>query len=104
LRELTIKFNNPIGPTQCVLCGNPLSQWPGPALFLDGTEDILCRRCGQHHAPHLLALIDLAGEAEECATLEETNLAYVEMQKLWRAIEDYHAQLQAYLDPQQGDW
>jgi hypothetical protein len=71
-------------------------------LFLDGTIHLVCRSCGQTHAPHLVSLMDMAHEAEECATLEDANPAYVEMQKLWRAIEDYYTHLQNFSGTETG--
>ena len=87
---------------ECALCNRRMIIQTGPILFLDGTSHPVCRGCGQIRAPHLVSLMDMAHEAEECATLEDANFAYVEMQKLWRAIEDYYTQLQDFARKETG--
>jgi hypothetical protein len=48
----------------CGLCGKAAKYAVGPRLFLSDTGDVVCRDCGQRHAPALAALLDLASVAE----------------------------------------
>jgi hypothetical protein len=42
----------------CAICGTPTDAMPGPDLFLEGTDALVCQVCGRKHAPALTALLD----------------------------------------------
>jgi len=62
MKEFTIKFAPDAGEPWCVECGERVFAERGPQLFVD--EEPVCRDCGKKHAPHAVALVDLAHVAE----------------------------------------
>ena len=56
--SLVIKLNQG-GNHACSLCGKPAEeiQYTGPVLFVEGTDDAVCLRCGEEHAPDLAAFL-----------------------------------------------
>lgn len=63
MERFTIKVSDEGDNCCCGLCGEFMGSTPGPRLHLD-SGDTVCRRCGKRHAPHLMALVDLAQVAE----------------------------------------
>ena len=43
----------------CAICGTPTDFEPGPGLFLEGTDKLVCQECGRKHAPALADLLAL---------------------------------------------
>ncbi len=87
--EFTISFNTQAGDAACVLCSHEFDAGSGLRLSLpDGT---VCRSCGRRHAPHLVALVDLAASAERAGKVCR-HLLVPPMEcllDLARAAEDY---------------
>jgi hypothetical protein len=61
MKNLTIKFVPEADPW-CAECGKPLHAGDGPQMYAD--EEAVCRECGKKHAPHVVALVDLAHVAD----------------------------------------
>jgi hypothetical protein len=58
MTNFTIKILPEADNPWCVQCGERMVAGPGAHLFQQ--DDPICRDCGKKHAPHLVALIDLA--------------------------------------------
>ena len=73
MARLTIKLDGCAEGDGCCLCGKPAGG-TGPRLFLDDSEDVVCRDCGKAHAPALTALLDLARVAERVGRIGRHTL------------------------------
>ena len=49
----------------CSTCGNAALWGSGPRIVSSDTAEPMCRDCGRDHAPHLIALLDLAQTADK---------------------------------------
>ena len=49
----------------CPTCGDTALWSRGPRIVVATTSEPLCRDCGRIHAPHLIALIELAHTADK---------------------------------------
>ena len=52
-KKIVVKFKVDGKRGRCCLCGKPVKYPPGLALFLEGTEQLVCTDCGADHAPQL---------------------------------------------------
>lgn len=52
-KEIVVKFKVGGKRGRCGLCGKPAKYPPGLALFLDGTEQLVCTDCGHERALEL---------------------------------------------------
>ncbi len=80
----------------CGLCGEHDAGRPGPRLCLADTWHNVCRRCGQAHAPALLALLDLARVAEQVGHIGRHTLV-----PPLSALLDLNRAAEHYLDARQ---
>ena len=57
--SLVIKLNQD-NNKPCALCGRLAEeiQYTGPVLFIEGTEEPVCLKCGEMHAPDLVSVLD----------------------------------------------
>ncbi|MEY2487392.1 MAG: hypothetical protein QOH39_3040 [Verrucomicrobiota bacterium] len=62
---LAIKLNPNFICEPCALCGNVFRPDGELDLFLDGTEKLVCEKCGEKFAPLLVALQELSLEQRE---------------------------------------
>lgn len=89
MSQLTIKLTEQTGADPCPLCGTSRPASEGPQLFVE--DRAVCRDCGQRHAPHLAALIDLANIAERVGRTSRYIMTppMEALLALARAAEDY---------------
>src|SRR5262249_20178578 len=75
----------------CGMCGDSVLGGPGPQLVCEGSEEPVCRACGQEHAPDLVALADLAHVAQRVGRVCRHVLVppMEALLGLARAAEDY---------------
>lgn len=71
--ELAIKINQEARQIECAICGDETLAHRGPALFKAGTEELICRSCGEEHAVHLTALLELSDAAARYIRTREYN-------------------------------
>ena len=65
MRELVLQLHpRATAEDLCAFCGRPAPAAEGPQLRLADPPDMVCRDCGQKHAPSLVALLDLVRAAE----------------------------------------
>jgi hypothetical protein len=57
-KTLVIKHSNVSCAEACALCGERADVPVGPALFVEGTYEAVCRPCGIKHAPPLVGVLD----------------------------------------------
>jgi hypothetical protein len=55
MADLEIRFNNCATNDPCALCGERCDPRGGPDLFLKGTWNLVCDRCGEETHPALMA-------------------------------------------------
>jgi len=73
MANLTIQCQ-PTNNNICGLCGKTAKPTAGPRLFLGASELVVCKECGQRHAPALAALLDLASVAERVGRIGRHTL------------------------------
>jgi hypothetical protein len=61
----------------CAWCGREVAAAAGPQLALPDTLALVCRECGQAHAPVLAALVQLAQVAERVGTIVRRNQYWI---------------------------
>ena len=66
---IVIQYLNEPRESCCPACGEFTLSKKGPRLFAGHAEEPLCRDCGKRQAPHLVALLDLAGVADKVGRL-----------------------------------
>jgi hypothetical protein len=88
--NLSIHCQSTTGTT-CGLCGKTAKYTVGPRLFLNDSGEVVCRDCGQRHAPALAALLDLASVAERVGQVGRYTLVppMAALLDLARAAERY---------------
>jgi len=61
-KPLCIKLNNCETNDPCAICGEPTDSQVGPAIFVEGSWDLVCDVCSQRYAPVLYAVVTIARE------------------------------------------
>jgi hypothetical protein len=91
MTHLIIHCNGSSTNDCCALCGDETSAGGGPQLLQADSLDVVCRKCGQRHAPELVALLDLASTAARVGRLAKHTLVppLTALLDLARAAENY---------------
>lgn len=55
---LVIRWNDRARTCRCIFCMEPTERQVGLELFIRGTQDVVCRRCGQGENPDLVSMLD----------------------------------------------
>ena len=56
--KLAIKPSSLAGAELCALCGKKTEPQRPFDLFLNDTQQLVCKSCGEKHAPELISLLD----------------------------------------------
>jgi hypothetical protein len=77
----------------CGACGQPAAAPAGTQLVLADTQQAVCMDCGRRHAPSLVALMQLANEAERVGRIGRHTVfpPYTALLDLARAADNYSA-------------
>jgi hypothetical protein len=77
----------------CAACGRPAQAPIGTQLVLADTFEPVCQDCGRQHAPSLVALVQLANEAERVGRIGRHTVfpPYTALLDLARAADNYAA-------------
>lgn len=68
MKKLYVKISDRKSSEPCAICGNRTEQDIGPGLFLENSgvmvfseanSGLVCRGCGEKHAPELQSLVEL---------------------------------------------
>ena len=62
--RLAVKLNNCASNDPCAICNDRTDPEVGPELFLDGTWELVCYRCGGEYAPHLVDILLFTRDAK----------------------------------------
>ena len=95
---LAVKFNAARVAASCGVCGRNLEADIGARIYVDGTDNLVCRTCSLQYAHGLVGVVDVLDEVEHCAVLDHFRIDYAEVQKLLRAMENYTHYLQQVYD------
>lgn len=89
--HLTIKLAEHAVNTGCALCAKRVAGPAGPQLFVEDSEEAVCRECGKLHAPALATLLDLGRVAERVGKVSRHTLVppIGSLLDLARAAENY---------------
>jgi hypothetical protein len=77
----------------CGICGQPTSAPAGTQLVVADTQQPVCLDCGRRHSPSLVALVQLANEAERVGRIGRHTVfpPYTALLDLARAATEYSA-------------
>jgi hypothetical protein len=91
MQRIILKIAEEPGSAPCPCCGERVLWAKGPRLVLAENEETVCRGCGKHSMPNLVALLDLAHVAErvgkQCRHLLTPSME--SLLDLARAAENY---------------
>jgi hypothetical protein len=91
MSQLLLRYSPTPVETACGLCGQQAT-WPaGTQLVLADAGQPVCPACGEHHAPSLAALLQLAEEAERVGRIGRHTVfpPYTALLDLARAADHY---------------
>jgi hypothetical protein len=91
MTQLVVQCKATVTTGPCALCGQPTSLGPGSQILVANTEEPVCTSCGKHHAPTLVALVQLANEAERVGRIGRHTVfpPYTALLDLARAADNY---------------
>src|SRR5262245_3499277 len=91
MMNLVIQLRSGGGSERCAFCGKQTGAAGGVQLFLEATQEAVCRDCGKKHAPSLAALLDLARAAERVGRMGRHTVSppLAALLDLARAAENY---------------
>jgi hypothetical protein len=77
----------------CAACGQPTQAPAGARLVLADSLQPVCLECGRSHVPSLVALVELANEAERVGRIGRHTVfpPYTALLDLARAADNYSA-------------
>jgi hypothetical protein len=77
----------------CAACGQPTQAPAGTQLVLADSLQPVCQECGRSHGPSLVALMELANEAERVGRIGRHTVfpPYTALLDLARAADNYSA-------------
>jgi hypothetical protein len=93
MTQLMLQWKPTTTTDPCGLCGQPFQAGVGTQLVLAGNLQPVCADCGRHHAPSLVALVQLANEAERVGRIGRHTVfpPYTALLDLARAADNYSA-------------
>jgi hypothetical protein len=91
MTQLIVQYNPDARSGSCGLCGEPTSLPAGSQILVAESEQPVCPGCGKRHAPSLVALVQLANEAERVGRISRHTVfpPYTALLDLARAADNY---------------
>ncbi len=93
MTQLMLQWKPSATNDPCGACGQPAVASAGTQLVLAETQQPVCLECGRRHAPSLVALMQLANEAERVGKIGRHTVfpPYTALLDLARAADNYTA-------------